>query len=175
MSDYRKLEAIELRQLATDRGLCVTGLRKAELIQLLSDNDAVVNTVLGSDDGDHLSNGSESDSDERASVGGSSFASGRDNLSNADDVTDNAVNGKGSDATGPTEVLKLQLALAKQQAKIAELELEKMKLSRRRGTKDEHCAEITIDPNVRGLLPRMSDNPSQMSHFSLLRENNAAA
>ena len=167
MSDYKKLKAVELRQLAASRGLGTTGLRKAELIQLLCDNDAVVETVLGNDDGDHLSNGSESGSDsEQASMdGGSSFASGRDDLSDADDVTDRALNGKGSNATGPTDVLKLQLALAKQQARIAELELQKMKLSTKRRAKNEHYAEISIDPNIRGLLPRMSENPSQIGHF----------
>ena len=103
MSSYKGLKVAELRQICIDKGLSVTGLRKADILQLLADNDHVVENVLSH----------ESDSDDET-------GSGMD-ASDADDDVTAGGSRQATDQADAVEQLKLQLQIAK-------LEFESLKL-----------------------------------------------
>ena len=138
MSSYKGLKVAELRQICIDKGLSVTGLRKADILQLLSDNDHVVENVLSH----------ESDSDDET-------GSGMDASDAGDDVTAGGSR-QATDQSDAVEQLKLQLQIAK-------LEFESLKLkskldcrSKTVAVSDDFVKHASRDVNA--LLPTMHNS-----------------
>ena len=138
MSSYKGLKVAELRQICIDKGLGGTGLRKADILQLLADNDHVVENVLSQ----------ESDSDDETGSGM--------NASDADDDVTAGGSRQATDQSDAVEQLKLQLQIAK-------LEFESLKLkskldcrSKTVAVSDDFVKHASRDVNA--LLPTMHNS-----------------
>lgn len=125
MSMYTGKTVVELRQLCQDKGLICSKLRKAEIIQLLLDNESVDGVVAdGSSSGSVINDINDSGDD------GDDIVDGEDDNDDAgDEVVLSTSNVKKSSSDVTSRQLQLKLKLTATQVRLAELDLEKMKLA----------------------------------------------
>jgi hypothetical protein len=153
----------ELEQFCQSRGLSITGLKKAQLVQLLVDSEDEQNVAsvkasnVNVNNTDLVELGNEKnaiDSDVCSDVDIESDVDGDD-----DDVVLSASSNKTS-SDGNLNSLKLQI-------KLAELELAKMKLQA--NMSDNNCSadenKTKVDRSIKSLLPQMSNSSDCLSFF----------
>ena len=164
MSTYTDKTVSELRLLCKAKKLSCSKLNKAELIQLLLDNESVVADGSG---------GSSDDGSDRV-VDGDDVVD-EDDEDDDDDINDEMVlpaSGVSKPSSDITR-LKLQIKLAELNSvtkiRLAELEVEKMKLANNSSATTVSSTvsggKTKIDQSVKGLLPQMGGNGDCLNFF----------
>ena len=160
MSELTSKSVIELKLLCKSKGLKTTGLKKAQLIEVLLGNA----TTDDIDCADTTENGGSTENNEDLVQ-----YSDDDVIEDDDDEIgectedDVEVNPESSSVKKPSsnDKLKLQIELAK-------LEIQRLKLVAKSGesvTEKRDNDRVKIDRSLQGLLPRMSNNDGEALNF----------
>ena len=148
--DISKLKVKELQALCLGKGFSVTGLKKNDLIDLLSAESSHA-----------ASSGKHSTAPLEGTIGGGTPLDADENVADAEIDSDDSSDGGG----GTQDPILVENESLRLQIKLARLELEKLKLQSSSGSQVKKKSITVIDKDVKGLLPKMAENDYDVLNF----------